>query len=220
MKLSIKCWNGNYSASLNHYYDLLWIQYECFYSHLIKIIHENHAKATSWDCIGATFHGLKCHEVPHIVQSATCKLQQMKNEFKYFGLLSVVISILIVLYDIEIFMLCISTGFLLWVCTRYSDSSRVTGTIGDTMWQELTFCFCECVIWFSFESYLCFWYSELLWICVILSGYVVLWNLWIMIYVLLKRRLANIFSIDRSCVLGMVLLTELTVHPSSLLFAD
>ena len=59
---------------------------------------------------------------------------------KCFGSLSIVILILIVIYDISVWT---STGFLFWVCTRYSDSvsGRVIGTIGDTMWHELTFCF-------------------------------------------------------------------------------
>ena len=40
-----------------------------------------------------------------------------------------------------------------------------------------------------------------------------------MIYVLKKKKACNIFGINRFSVLGMVLLTELTAHPSSLLFA-
>ena len=102
----------------------------------------------------------------------------------------------------------------------YSVSSRVTGTIGDTMWQELTFCFLYTYYMICFVSKYAFEYSELLRIYVMLSWYIVLWNLWIMIYVLNKRRLAIFFCIDRPSMLEMALLTELTAHPSSLLFAD
>ena len=35
-----------------------------------------------------------------------------------------------------------------------------------------------------------------------------------------QKKACNIFGIDRPSVLGIVLLTELTAHPSSLLFAD
>ena len=79
-----------------------------------------------------------------------------------------------------------------WVCTRYSDfvSGRVIGTIGDTMWHELTFCFLYMYYMICFVSKYTFRYSELLRIYVMLSWYIVLWNLWITIYVLNKRRLA------------------------------
>ena len=79
-----------------------------------------------------------------------------------------------------------------WVCTRYSDSvsGRVTGTIGDTMWHELTFCFLYTYYMICFVSKYAFRYSELSRIYVMLSWYIVLWKLWIMIYALNKRRLA------------------------------
>lgn len=80
-----------------------------------------------------------------------------------------------------------------WVCTRYSDSvsGRVTGTIGDTMWHELTVSFLYTYYMICFVSKYTFGYSELLKIYVMLLCYIVLWNLWISIYVLNKRRLAT-----------------------------
>ena len=67
-----KMLDGNCFAILNHcFMNPIWM----FYSRIM----ENYVGATSWDCIGATSRGLKCHEVPRIMQSATCNLLQMKN---------------------------------------------------------------------------------------------------------------------------------------------
>ena len=151
---------GKPKSLLWSFMNLIWM----FYSRIWLWLSMNYyAGATSWDCMGATSLGLKCREVPRTVQSATWNLLQIE---KYFGSLSVVIPILImiVLYDIDIFMFCTSIEFLFWVCTRYSDSDRVTGIIGDIMWHELTFCFLWVCYMICFRKWLCFWNSKLLWI--------------------------------------------------------
>ena len=94
MKLSIKSYNGIYFASLSCCYDLFYeSNMNVLFTYKIKIICEN--------LCSAYLSRIRVLKVQHTLESIMGKLLGMKNEFKYFGSLSIVTLILIltVLYD-------------------------------------------------------------------------------------------------------------------------
>ena len=124
-------------------------------------------------------------------------------------------------YDHNIRYICLDQYWVLfWVCTRYSDSisSRITGTIGDTMWHELTFCFLHTYYMNCFVSKYTFGFSKLLRIYVMLSWYIIFMKFMDYNICFKQNKACNIFSIDRLSVLGMILLIELTAHPLVITF--
>ena len=77
-----------------------------FCSHIrLRLFMKTYAGSTFCGCMGATSQELKCHEATHIVQSATCKLLHMKNKFKCFGSLSIVILIMILIVLDNVYVL-------------------------------------------------------------------------------------------------------------------
>ena len=186
-----------------------------------------------YDCTGAISWGPEHRKVSHIVQSAMYKSLHIKKLILMFWLIvhnhsdsdSDSDSHRIIRY---IYVLDQYWVFVMSVCTRSSDSdsdyisSRVTETMGDIMWHELTLYFlCTCCT-ICFHKLLCFWYYRLLWIYVIIHcGKISFYEIYeFMIYVFLKKKACNIFCNDKPSLLGMILFTELTAHTSSLLFAD